>query len=183
MSTSRNFLYLAFLCAVSGSAACGSDAGAGADAGPADANATGADSSVGLTPDGAAGADVGATSGEDATASNDDGGGTAGLAPGTCSAISSGASDCVMNALPPQLYLCAMGGPPPEMGCSHPPMTAANADIKYCCPDALCTRQATIDYLCASKPATPKAVHCAADAVTPAGCVLSGSQIVNHCCP
>jgi hypothetical protein len=110
--------------------------------------------------------------------------GATGLGPGTCQAITASSSDCTDASLPPRLYLCISGLlPAPDPTCVHPPASAANADIKYCCTEAICTRQMNIDYLCMSKAGTPSAVHCAEGAVEPAGCVPSGSSTVNRCCP
>jgi hypothetical protein len=150
-------------------------------AGTGDAGTTGAAGDTG-----AAGTTGAAGSGADAAAGTGaDGGASTGLAPGTCLAITAGSSDpdCKNNGLPKYQYLCSTGEPPPADSCVHPPSSVVNNDIKYCCAEAVCTRQMYADAFCTGKAGTPHAVQCANDAVAPAGCVTINSQLANRCCP
>jgi hypothetical protein len=163
-----------------GSAGTGGSLGSGGSAGSGGAggaNDGGTDAAAG----GGGGSAGSGGSSTDAAANND--AGDNGLAPGTCKAINAGSPGDRCAGHGPRLYLCdAPSSVAPEESCARP-NSGGDMNFEFCCEHDLCTRQETIDYFCASKSATPKAVHCGTNATVPAGCVSSGSEIVNKCCP
>jgi hypothetical protein len=160
----------------------GAGSGGAASGGSGGGTSDGGDATGGSSSGGSDGNDAGGSGGAGPVDADD-----SGLAPGSCTAINAGSGpqnpDCINTGKPPRLYLCISGGPAPESSCVRPPATSANADIEFCCTDPVCTRQMIADYLCMNKAGTTRAVHCATAATPPAGCIASGSETINKCCP